>query len=97
MLVEAMCYLAIRIIVKGLYGTKQASSIGLVNAGQCLWNKYKGGLFPILYIWGIVLLAAGQGSTRTGSYGIQFIMGGFLNLSQEMPKGIDYMDLLCQP
>jgi len=36
--------------------------------------------FPILYIWGIGLLAAGQSSTITGTYAGQFIMGGFLNL-----------------
>ncbi|KAJ6404921.1 hypothetical protein OIU84_012987 [Salix udensis] len=45
-----------------------------------LEEKYGGGLFPILYIWGIGLLAAGQSSTITGTYAGQFIMGGFLNL-----------------
>ncbi|KAE8704143.1 Metal transporter Nramp5 [Hibiscus syriacus] len=68
------------IFAKGFYGTKQANSIGLVNAGQYLEEKYGGGLFPILYIWGIGLLAAGQSSTITGTYAGQFIMGGFLNL-----------------
>lgn len=68
------------IFAKGFYGTKQANSIGLVNAGQYLQDKYGGGLFPILYIWGIGLLAAGQSSTITGTYAGQFIMGGFLNL-----------------
>ncbi|XP_057973031.1 metal transporter Nramp2 [Malania oleifera] len=67
------------VFAKGFYGTKQASSIGLVNAGQYLQEKYGGGL-PILYIWGIGLLAAGQSSTITGTYAGQFIMGGFLNL-----------------
>ncbi|KAG6768143.1 hypothetical protein POTOM_027040 [Populus tomentosa] len=57
-----------------------ANSIGLVNAGQYLQDKYGGGFFPILYIWGIGLLAAGQSSTITGTYAGQFIMGGFLNL-----------------
>ncbi|KMT19137.1 hypothetical protein BVRB_1g015330 [Beta vulgaris subsp. vulgaris] len=68
------------VFAKGFYGTKQASSIGLVNAGQYLEEKYGGGLLPILYIWGIGLLAAGQSSTITGTYAGQFIMGGFLDL-----------------
>lgn len=68
------------VFAKGFYGSKQADSIGLVNAGQYLEEKYGGGLFPILYIWGIGLLAAGQSSTITGTYAGQFIMGGFLNL-----------------
>ncbi|GMY28781.1 metal transporter Nramp2-like [Fagus crenata] len=68
------------VFAKGFYGTKQANSIGLVNAGQYLQDKYGGGVFPILYIWGIGLLAAGQSSTITGTYAGQFIMGGFLNL-----------------
>ncbi|KAG1368601.1 Metal transporter Nramp2 [Cocos nucifera] len=68
------------VFAKGFYGTKEANSIGLENAGQFLQEKYGGGLFPILYIWGIGLLAAGQSSTITGTYAGQFIMGGFLNL-----------------
>lgn len=68
------------VFAKGFYGTKQANSIGLVNAGKYLDDKYGGGHFPILYIWGIGLLAAGQSSTITGTYAGQFIMGGFLNL-----------------
>ncbi|KAL1310436.1 hypothetical protein AAHE18_17G247500 [Arachis hypogaea] len=68
------------VFAKGFYGTKQADSMGLVNAGQYLEEKYGGGIFPILYIWGIGLLAAGQSSTITGTYAGQFIMGGFLNL-----------------
>ncbi|KAG8494109.1 hypothetical protein CXB51_011845 [Gossypium anomalum] len=68
------------VFAKGFYSTKQANNIGLVNAGQYLEEKYGGGLFPILYIWGIGLLAAGQSSTITGTYAGQFIMGGFLNL-----------------
>ncbi|CAA6657480.1 unnamed protein product [Spirodela intermedia] len=68
------------VFAKGFYGTKEAESIGLVNAGQFLQEKYGGGLFPVLYIWGIGLLAAGQSSTITGTYAGQFIMGGFLNL-----------------
>lgn len=68
------------VFAKGFYGTKQADGIGLVNAGQYLQEKYGGGLLPILYIWGIGLLAAGQSSTITGTYAGQFIMGGFLNL-----------------
>ncbi|KAF3966217.1 hypothetical protein CMV_009659 [Castanea mollissima] len=60
--------------------SKLANSIGLLNAGQYLQEKYGGGVFPILYIWGIGLLAAGQSSTITGTYAGQFIMGGFLNL-----------------
>ncbi|KAK4481539.1 hypothetical protein RD792_012440 [Penstemon davidsonii] len=65
---------------KGFYGSKQADSIGLVNAGQYLEDKYGGGQLLILYIWGVGLLAAGQSSTITGTYAGQFIMGGFLNL-----------------
>ncbi|KAM5565799.1 metal transporter Nramp2-like [Rosa sericea] len=68
------------VFAKGFYGTKQADSIGLVNAGQFLQEKYGGGLYPILYVWGVGLLAAGQSSTITGTYAGQFIMGGFLNL-----------------
>ncbi|XAR57747.1 hypothetical protein NMG60_11025999 [Bertholletia excelsa] len=68
------------VFAKAFYGTAIAENIGLVNAGQYLQEKYGGGLFPILYIWGIGLLAAGQSSTITGTYAGQFIMGGFLNL-----------------
>ncbi|OVA01006.1 Natural resistance-associated macrophage like [Macleaya cordata] len=68
------------VFAKGFYGTEKANNIGLVNAGQYLQEKYGGGLLPILYIWGIGLLAAGQSSTITGTYAGQFIMGGFLNL-----------------
>lgn len=68
------------VFAKGFYGTEQASNIGLVNAGQYLEEKYGGGLMPILYIWGIGLLSAGQSSTITGTYAGQFIMGGFLDL-----------------
>ncbi|KAM7263476.1 hypothetical protein ACFE04_001159 [Oxalis oulophora] len=68
------------VFAKAFYGTEQANDIGLANAGQYLEEKYGGGLLPILYIWGIGLLAAGQSSTITGTYAGQFIMGGFLNL-----------------
>ncbi|CAI9758509.1 unnamed protein product [Fraxinus pennsylvanica] len=68
------------VFAKAFYGTEQANNIGLGNAGQYLQEKYGGGLFPILYIWAIGLLAAGQSSTITGTYAGQFIMGGFLNL-----------------
>ncbi|KAL8232196.1 hypothetical protein R6Q57_001974 [Mikania cordata] len=68
------------VFAKGFYNTKQADSIGLVNAGQYLEKKYGGGFMPVLYIWGVGLLAAGQSSTITGTYAGQFIMGGFLNL-----------------
>lgn len=68
------------VFAKGFYGSKEADTIGLVNAGQYLQEKYGGGLLPVLYIWGIGLLAAGQSSTITGTYAGQFIMGGFLNL-----------------
>ncbi|KAK6125294.1 hypothetical protein DH2020_040956 [Rehmannia glutinosa] len=68
------------VFAKAFYGTEQANSIGLVNAGQYLQEKFGGGFFPILYIWAIGLLAAGQSSTITGTYAGQFIMGGFLNL-----------------
>lgn len=68
------------VFAKGFYGSKIASTIGLENAGQFLQEKYGAMLFPILYIWGIGLLASGQSSTITGTYAGQFIMGGFLNL-----------------
>lgn len=68
------------VFAKGFYGTEMANGIGLANAGQYLQDKYGGGFFPILYIWAIGLLAAGQSSTITGTYAGQFIMGGFLNL-----------------
>ncbi|CAN0917974.1 Metal transporter Nramp2 [Linum grandiflorum] len=68
------------VFAKAFYGTEVANSIGLVNAGQLLQDKYGGSGVPILYIWGIGLLAAGQSSTVTGTYAGQFIMGGFLNL-----------------
>ncbi|KAE9466079.1 hypothetical protein C3L33_02012, partial [Rhododendron williamsianum] len=67
------------VFAKAFYGTKIANSIGLLNAGQYLQEKFGGGI-PILYIWGIGLLAAGQSSTITGTYAGQFIMGGFLNM-----------------
>ncbi|KAF5451282.1 hypothetical protein F2P56_026399 [Juglans regia] len=68
------------VFAQGFYGTEIADRIGLLNAGRYLQEKYGGGLFPILYIWAIGLLAAGQSSTITGTYAGQFIMGGFLNL-----------------
>ncbi|KAL9229803.1 hypothetical protein vseg_005232 [Gypsophila vaccaria] len=68
------------VFAKSFYGTPEANNIGLANAGHYLQEKYGGGLFPILYIWGIGLLAAGQSSTLTGTYAGQFIMGGFLDL-----------------
>lgn len=68
------------VFAKAFYGTEIANSIGLLNAGQYLEDKFGGGLVPILYIWAIGVLAAGQSSTITGTYAGQFIMGGFLNL-----------------
>ncbi|KAK1403116.1 Natural resistance associated macrophage protein3 [Heracleum sosnowskyi] len=68
------------VFAKGFYNTKEANSLGLLNAGKFLQERYGGGVFPILYIWGIGLLAAGQGSTLTGTYAGQFIMEGFLQL-----------------
>ncbi|CAH9069234.1 unnamed protein product [Cuscuta europaea] len=69
------------VFAKSFFGTDQANSIGLGNAGQFLQDKYGGGLFPIIFIWAIGLLAAGQSSTITGTYAGQFIMGGFLHMS----------------
>lgn len=68
------------VFAEGFYGTAVADSIGLVNAGKYLQEKFGGGVIPIMYIWGIGLLAAGQSSTITGTYAGQFIMGGFLNI-----------------
>lgn len=68
------------VFAKGFYGSEVARNIGLENAGNFLQEKYGGKIFPILYIWGIGLLASGQSSTIAGTYAGQFIMGGFLNL-----------------
>ncbi|KAJ6805453.1 putative metal transporter Nramp6 [Iris pallida] len=71
------------VFAEGFYGTERADGIGLENAGQVLEEKYGGGgggALPVLYVWGIGLLAAGQSSTITGTYAGQFIMGGFLDL-----------------
>ncbi|GKD63021.1 metal transporter Nramp3-like protein, partial [Tanacetum coccineum] len=70
----------IAVFAKAFFGTSVADNIGLGNAGQLLQEKFGGGFFPILYIWAIGLLAAGQSSTITGTYAGQFIMGGFLDL-----------------
>uniref|UniRef100_A0A0E0G689 Metal transporter n=1 Tax=Oryza nivara TaxID=4536 RepID=A0A0E0G689_ORYNI len=67
------------VFAKGFYGTKEAGNIGLENAGHFLQEKFGEDFFPILYIWGIGLLAAGTSSTITGTYAGQFIMSGFLN------------------
>ncbi|GAB4849022.1 Metal transporter Nramp3 [Ancistrocladus abbreviatus] len=68
------------VFAKSFYGTPEADSIGLINAGNYLQERYGGRFVPILYIWAIGLLAAGQSSTITGTYAGQFIMGGFLNM-----------------
>nr|KJB48640.1 hypothetical protein B456_008G079600 [Gossypium raimondii] len=68
------------VFAKAFYDTEVATGVGLGNAGQYLEEKYGGGILPILYIWAIGLLAAGQSSTITGTYAGQFIMGGFLKL-----------------
>lgn len=73
-----LCIMAI--FAKAFYGKEEAGIIGLANAGEYLQKRYGGGLFPILYIWAIGLLAAGQSSTMTGTYTGQFVMAGFLNL-----------------
>ncbi|CAM6083362.1 unnamed protein product [Calypogeia fissa] len=54
--------------------------IGIMNAGDYLQTEYGGGYFPILYIWAIGLLMAGQSSTMTGTYTGQFVMAGFLEI-----------------
>eukprot|EP00252_Welwitschia_mirabilis_P023379 TRINITY_DN6590_c0_g3_i1.p1 TRINITY_DN6590_c0_g3~~TRINITY_DN6590_c0_g3_i1.p1 ORF type:complete len:499 (-),score=38.09 TRINITY_DN6590_c0_g3_i1:446-1942(-) len=68
------------VFAKGFYGTSLGEDIGLSNAGTYLQDRFGGGLFPILYIWAVGLLAAGQSSTITGTYAGQFIMSGFLKL-----------------
>ncbi|KAI3722642.1 hypothetical protein L2E82_33684 [Cichorium intybus] len=68
------------VFAKAFFGTAIADTIGLENAGQFLEDKFGGGVVPILYIWAVGLLAAGQSSTITGTYAGQFIMGGFLDL-----------------
>ncbi|KAL8231261.1 hypothetical protein R6Q57_001039 [Mikania cordata] len=68
------------VFAKAFFGTAIADTIGLGNAGHFLEERFGGGLVPILYIWAVGLLAAGQSSTITGTYAGQFIMGGFLDL-----------------
>ncbi|KAI3768300.1 hypothetical protein L2E82_18862 [Cichorium intybus] len=68
------------VFAKAFFGTGIADKIGLGNAGQFLEERFGGGVVPILYIWAVGLLAAGQSSTITGTYAGQFIMGGFLDL-----------------
>ncbi|XP_071710303.1 metal transporter Nramp3.2-like [Rutidosis leptorrhynchoides] len=68
------------VFAKAFFGTAIANKIGLGNAGQFLEDRFGGGLVPILYIWAVGVLAAGQSSTITGTYAGQFIMGGFLDL-----------------
>ncbi|PWA56302.1 metal transporter Nramp2 [Artemisia annua] len=58
----------------------QSREIDTKKKGYYLQERYGDGFFPILYIWGIGLLAAGQSSTFTGTYTGQFIMEGFLDL-----------------
>ncbi|KAI5069664.1 hypothetical protein GOP47_0015965 [Adiantum capillus-veneris] len=70
----------VSVFAKAFFGTDVAESIGLANAGEYLQAQYGGGFFPILYIWAVGLLAAGQSSTMTGTYAGQFVMAGFLNL-----------------
>ncbi|KAJ8538124.1 hypothetical protein K7X08_014664 [Anisodus acutangulus] len=81
--IESTIAVSISFSINLMVTAVQADSIGLVNAGQYLQERYGGGLFPILYIWGIGLLAAGQSGTMTGTYARQFIMGGFLNLRRK--------------
>ncbi|PKU71752.1 metal transporter Nramp2-like [Dendrobium catenatum] len=73
-------FFATTVFAKSFYGTKIAGGIGLENAGHVLQEKYGAALFPILYIWGLGLLASGQSSTITSTYAGQFIMEGFRNL-----------------
>lgn len=61
-----LCIMAI--FAKAFFGKEEAGIIGLANAGEYLQKRYGGGYFPILYIWAIGLLAAGQSSTMTGTY-----------------------------
>ncbi|BBN07938.1 natural resistance-associated macrophage protein 2 [Marchantia polymorpha subsp. ruderalis] len=68
------------VFAKGFYGQMERPNIGLINAGEYLEKEYGGGYFPILYIWAIGLLMAGQSSTMTGTYTGQFVMSGFLDL-----------------
>ncbi|KAH7307846.1 hypothetical protein KP509_22G080000 [Ceratopteris richardii] len=70
----------VSVFAKAFYGTEIAESIGLANAGEYLQAEFGNGYFPILYIWAVGLLAAGQSSTMTGTYAGQFVMAGFLNL-----------------
>ncbi|KAG2491205.1 hypothetical protein HYH03_010415 [Edaphochlamys debaryana] len=64
------------VFAAGFYGA-ELPDIGLQNAGRYLGETYG---TPVVYIWALGLLAAGQSSTMTGTYTGQFVMTGFLDL-----------------
>ncbi|GFR45519.1 hypothetical protein Agub_g6911, partial [Astrephomene gubernaculifera] len=64
------------VFAAGFYGAG-LPEIGLQNAGRYLGDTYGQ---PVVYIWALGLLAAGQSSTMTGTYTGQFVMGGYLDL-----------------
>ncbi|GLC38536.1 hypothetical protein PLESTB_001736900 [Pleodorina starrii] len=64
------------VFAAGFYGA-ELPDIGLQNAGKYLGETYGQ---PVVYIWALGLLAAGQSSTMTGTYTGQFVMGGYLDL-----------------
>ncbi|EFJ51763.1 hypothetical protein VOLCADRAFT_56724, partial [Volvox carteri f. nagariensis] len=64
------------VFAAGFYGA-DLPDIGLQNAGRYLGETYGQ---PVVYIWALGLLAAGQSSTMTGTYTGQFVMGGYLDL-----------------
>lgn len=90
---EALCYISIEsagallvslfinisiisVFAKGFFG-KGIDNIGLANAGHYLGTAFGR---PVMYIWALGLLAAGQSSSMTGTYTGQFVMQGYLNL-----------------
>lgn len=67
----------VAVFAKGFYGSPEASSIGLNNAGRYLGERYGDAL---RIVWGLGLCAAGQSSTMTGAYAGQWVMQGYLQL-----------------
>ncbi|KAJ0733049.1 putative NRAMP family protein [Helianthus annuus] len=81
------------VFAKAFFGTAIADTIGLGNAGQFLEEKFGGGLVPILYIWAVGLLAAGQSSTITED--TLDVLNEWLNVLQSIQIPFALIPLLC--
>jgi Mn2+/Fe2+ NRAMP family transporter len=66
------------VFAAGFFGTPDADSIGLREAGTVLGAKYGD---AVMYIWAVGLLAAGQSSTMTGTLAGQYVMQGFIKIN----------------